>query len=58
MYLLNHLLKLCNLILLQLLVVRNRRDLNFALCLWLRWFKRAGEYRHFCIINYLLIDIN
>jgi len=53
-YLLNHLFKLSNLILLQLLVVRNGCNLDLALGLWFRWFKWTCKYRHFSIINDLL----
>jgi len=57
-YLLYHLLEFCNLVFLQLLVVRNGCDLDFALSLGLRWFKWTGKNCHFSIINDLFNKAN
>jgi len=55
-YLLNHLLKLCNLVLLQFLVVCDRCYLNLALGFRLWWLKWTSEYGHSSIIDNLLIN--
>ena len=52
-YLLDHFLKLFSLVLSQVLVVFNIRDIQLVLGLWLRGLKRAGENGNFHVAQFL-----